>query len=438
MAQHDPRFALELRARVFGVLGVSLAACAGSTTGDPRPDDTTTVTIAPPSGTNEVASAPLKSAGLPASAPRKAWRSAEGAYCVVLADAKPLEDDKAGTCSLAPPAKLHETEDPPAGMFGFTYDQGSTDAERKRVHDACCYRVIRPVRGRPLREQGGAREPIVAPLVRSGSWSVPIAVASARDAEERASGWARDAGLEHASAAEFCRLALGLLALGAPRELVDGALRASLSEVRHAALSYGVAAAYGGAQLGPGPLAIASAATLPDLVTLFEGTLADGCVGEALASLEAAAEAADSQDPALAAALREIAADEAGHAELAFRIAAWALDVASTSERAAMHGLIERARAELDDLDQAPLGVAASRGAPVARPCGGARAGGPARARRARGAGRRVAAASHQRHPPAVDRRGRGLALESGTRPPGRPQDPLDERLEPERPGLDL
>ncbi|MBK6519574.1 MAG: hypothetical protein IPG04_36935 [Polyangiaceae bacterium] len=356
MAQHDPRFALELRARVFGVLGVSLAACAGSTTGDPRPDDTTTVTIAPPSGTNEVASAPLKSAGLPASAPRKAWRSAEGAYCVVLADAKPLEDDKAGTCSLAPPAKLHETEDPPAGMFGFTYDQGSTDAERKRVHDACCYRVIRPVRGRPLREQGGAREPIVAPLVRSGSWSVPIAVASARDAEERASSWARDAGLEHASAAEFCRLALGLLALGAPRELVDGALRASLSEVRHAALSYGVAAAYGGAQLGPGPLAIASAATLPDLVTLFEGTLADGCVGEALASLEAAAEAADSQDPALAAALREIAADEAGHAELAFRIAAWALDVASTSERAAMHGLIERARAELDDLDQAPSG----------------------------------------------------------------------------------
>jgi hypothetical protein len=52
-------------------------------------------------------------------------------------------------------------------------------------------------------------------------------------------------------------------------------------------------------------------------------TFIDGCVGETVAAVDAAREAAAEPNPALAAILTKIADDESRHAALAWQIVAW-------------------------------------------------------------------------------------------------------------------
>ena len=128
--------------------------------------------------------------------------------------------------------------------------------------------------------------------------------------------------MEHASIASFNRFALQLLALGAPSRLVTAALDAardgSATPRSATASPRGTRACRTGGKL---ELPIAPLAVDP--VTVALETLRDGCIGESAAAELALEASRNATEPEVAGALASVAADEANHAELAWRTIAW-------------------------------------------------------------------------------------------------------------------
>ncbi len=179
--------------------------------------------------------------------------------------------------------------------------------------------------GRPLRDAGGF---VVAPSRTRTDWSRAIDLAgrwSPETCAHAAAAWAREAAFEHASVAAFARLSLDLMACGAPADLIDEAHVAARDEIRHAQQCYGIASAFGGSAVGPGSLAIGAVAPATSLEELAVACFRDGCVNETVAALSVAEAARRAGPPELAAAIETIAEDEMRHAELSYRILAWAL-----------------------------------------------------------------------------------------------------------------
>jgi hypothetical protein len=206
---------------------------------------------------------------------------------------------------------------------------------------SCCYNVTIECAcvGRPLVVDGAPR---TAKALRGDGrgWqrSAAFEVTDVSDVppatrQALAAAFAEDALGEHASVASFGRFALELLALGAPAELVAGAHRAALDEVRHAQIAFGLASAFLGSPLGPGALACDALALRTDLASFAQALAVEGCVGETLAALVAAARAEAATDGRVAGALASIAEDEARHAELAWRTMAWVLRVGGDEVR---------------------------------------------------------------------------------------------------------
>jgi hypothetical protein len=137
--------------------------------------------------------------------------------------------------------------------------------------------------------------------------------------------WASDAAYEHASVASFGKLALELLAFGAPADLIDWAHRAAIDEVRHARASFALASAYGGEELAPGALEVGGLALATSLEELAAAAAREGCCGETGAAMVAFVQAEAAEDPAVARVLRTIADEESDHAALAFAVVAWAI-----------------------------------------------------------------------------------------------------------------
>lgn len=155
----------------------------------------------------------------------------------------------------------------------------------------------------------------------------------ARLAEE----WASDALAEHASVASFSRFSLHLMAVAAPPELLQATHEAALDEIRHARLCFRLASIYAGEPLGPGPLPLQGDILGPlDLPSIAVAAVREGCIGETLASLDAAAAHEASRVAAPREALALISEDEARHAELAWRFIRWALDAGDAATRAAV------------------------------------------------------------------------------------------------------
>jgi hypothetical protein len=94
--------------------------------------------------------------------------------------------------------------------------------------------------------------------------------------------------------------------------------------VRHAAVCFGFASAYGGEPVGPGPLAVDGGLERRDLATIAAATAREGCINETLAALVVAEARDAARDPVVHAALAAIAEDEAEHARLAWAFVAWA------------------------------------------------------------------------------------------------------------------
>lgn len=184
------------------------------------------------------------------------------------------------------------------------------------------------VPGRPFLVAQQAR---VAPTVARRDWCTQGALPATLhltpgERAALASHWTRAGQMEHASIAAFARFSLQLLSLGAPSELVEACNRALADETAHAQLCFGLATAYAGRAIGPGPLDISGSLQATSLTEIVDLVLVEGCFGETGAALEALEAADSATDPVVVAAYSQIASDEQRHAELAFRFVRWALE----------------------------------------------------------------------------------------------------------------
>jgi hypothetical protein len=152
--------------------------------------------------------------------------------------------------------------------------------------------------------------------------------------------------MEHASIAAFARFTLHLLALGAPPELVHDAQEAIGDETEHARLSFGLAGAFGGAPVGPGPLTIDGALDGFDLRDFVATLIREGCIGETVAAIEAREALDHVTDPAVRAVIETIARDELRHAALAWRALGWVV-ASGRADRDLVYGEVLRALREV-------------------------------------------------------------------------------------------
>lgn len=188
--------------------------------------------------------------------------------------------------------------------------------------------VSAPPGGRPLVHDGRI---VVAATASGDAWidDVSPEVNPLDDVTRRAlaSQWLDDALAEHASIAAFTRVAAQLLALGAPPELLEGAHRAALDEVRHARLCFTLASMYGGAWKAPGAIDIGAVREARcDLAAVAREALVEGCLGEGTAAALARRAAARCEDPEVQRCLATVAEDEGRHEALAWSVLAWCLD----------------------------------------------------------------------------------------------------------------
>lgn len=205
-----------------------------------------------------------------------------------------------------------------------------TAAARPKTANACCYTWVIPCPGgRAFRDATGT--PSVARTVPRTDWvsaigtlAVALAGVTAEERAVLAEHWTQEAAFEHASIASFAQLTLDLLSVGAPPDLLEATQRATLDEIEHARITFSLAAAYGGAPVGPAALSALPGASRT-LASIARSTYIDACVGESVASAALAESSRRATDPVLRDLLAKMAEDEERHAELAWRIVAWAL-----------------------------------------------------------------------------------------------------------------
>ncbi len=227
------------------------------------------------------------------------------------------------------------------------------------VDGQCCYEVRYDcaamvvgcnITGRPLIVEGRPIEGTTRSIPGWHDARLPGPDVARLSAEERrllALHWARIGAAEYASVAGFHRFAMDLLANGAPPELMIGAQRAALDEVRHARLAFTLASAFAGAPVGPGALDLPAAVPIHrSLTELAVATAEEGCTVETLSACLLAEALHHATDPAVVAALSRMRRDEDRHAELAWRTLAWALSMDPTSA-GPVDAALERAIARL-------------------------------------------------------------------------------------------
>ena len=142
---------------------------------------------------------------------------------------------------------------------------------------------------------------------------------------------ARAAMLEAASVDAFDVLARELLHHRAPADLAAEARRAAADEVRHARMMDRLARRHG-RRAKPAPRLSHRAPR--SLVAIAIENAQEGCVRETFGAALATWQGENATDLAVRAAMRRIARDECRHAELAWKIAAWANARLTARERA--------------------------------------------------------------------------------------------------------
>lgn len=96
-------------------------------------------------------------------------------------------------------------------------------------------------------------------------------------------------------------------------------------ETRHAQACFALASRYGQSDVGPGRLNLDDALGAGDWESIVLMAVHEGCIGETAAALEAMEAAEPSIDAPTRQVLKQIAREEAQHAELEWRFVAWAL-----------------------------------------------------------------------------------------------------------------
>lgn len=203
--------------------------------------------------------------------------------------------------------------------------------------------------GRPFLIEGEAR---LAPTACRADWSSEVkpdlASLSKGALSSLARRWTEIALMEHASVAAFARFALELLSLGAPPELVQATQAAMADETSHARDAFALASAYAGRPIGPGLLAIDGSLGSRTPLEIVRTAILEGCIGETVAAIEAREALSTATDPAVRAVLTRVTADEARHAELAWRFVQWVLREGPAELRvASARTLLDSVKAEL-------------------------------------------------------------------------------------------
>ncbi len=281
-----------------------LAAAGVSCTREPTAVTASPAPEPPSTATTSATSAPNNDGGAEASPDAVAVSVPDVAVAVSVADAAVAMSPDAGKAKFKFPAKCFKDSDcgPDAycvlNFNGANFEKGP----------GYCSKEAPIYEGRPL--------------VIDGEVHVASAARPAAALEE------------HASVAAFARTIASLLALGAPRHLVEKTSRALHDEIRHAEEAW--------VDSGPGPLP-AAIAPFPALASLPAALVVDvfrgGCLGETRASARA-----------LARGDREIGEDEARHAALAFETALWLANHFADARSA-----LDRELAACDDRELAPL-----------------------------------------------------------------------------------
>lgn len=213
---------------------------------------------------------------------------------------------------------------------------GGSECPNGTCYDIADHRSCDPggVCGRPFLVEETARTADVEP--RRDWLDLTIAPdlsgLSPLERAQLAAHWSRLGQMEHASIAAFARFNLQLLALGAPADLVEACNQALVDETSHARLCFAFASAYAGTKLGPSKLDMSHCFEETTLLSVTKLVIAEGCIGETSAALEAREDADKATDPVVRNALLRIASDEQRHAELAYRFLRWALEQMTNEE----------------------------------------------------------------------------------------------------------
>jgi hypothetical protein len=197
-------------------------------------------------------------------------------------------------------------------------------------------------RGRQLRRFGRVLLPGLRP---DEAWATaPIPLDPQGAPEGLADQWRENGKTEHASVAACARVTLDLMALGAPPSLIAAANRDALDEIRHAQLCFSLAQALDGRAIGPAAFPQAQRVSgLPRsrtraLVRLAVDSLVDGALHEGVSARIIAKLTQRCQVPAVAAVLKEIAADEGRHSAHGWAVVAWCLDEGGRPVAEALRG----------------------------------------------------------------------------------------------------
>ncbi|MEM6292497.1 MAG: hypothetical protein AAGA54_14580 [Myxococcota bacterium] len=227
-------------------------------------------------------------------------------------DPSPVQDDRKTYAGLSPKN----------AMQGALNGHGTQLRRDAGEENTCCYHWFEYCSGRPLVDAGAAR---TADAIGRTDWADLACPVASPIAAELLDAWLSDAAAEHASVAAFARVAMELMAVGAPPQLLDDTLQAAKDEVGHAQACYGMASRFTPRVLGPGALPAAAPRTA-DLVQVAVDAFLEGCVGETTAALVAERAAARATDQHAHDVLAVIAEDESQHAALAWRTVSWALE----------------------------------------------------------------------------------------------------------------
>lgn len=199
-------------------------------------------------------------------------------------------------------------------------------------------------RGRQLRRFGRV---LLPPVHAGGNW-VDASLKLDATGAPRGLGpqWRENGRTEHASVASFARLTLDLMALGAPPVLITAANQDALDEIRHTEVCFALAHALDGQLESPGPFPEAQRArTLPRIRVLALAELAvlslvDGALHEGVSARVIAKLARRAQEPTIANALRQIAADEGRHAAHGWDVVEWCLAEGGAAVAQAIEGAL--------------------------------------------------------------------------------------------------
>ena len=135
--------------------------------------------------------------------------------------------------------------------------------------------------------------------------------------------WLQHAEAEHASIASFARHTLQLMSIGAPSMLLAASQQASLDEIKHAKICYGIASAFLDTDFFPGPLEVTNSMSQMSIKDIIKSLVQEGCIEETLSAMEARFQARWTDIPAIKDSLEAIAMEETSHAQLAWNTISW-------------------------------------------------------------------------------------------------------------------